>query len=191
MNRRSLVLSVGTDHHPFERAIAYIEDWTRSRGFDGDVFVQHGESRPATVGRNVSLVSREQMMDEYRRATAVVTQGGPGGILDVAAVGLRPIVIPRRPDLGEHVDGHQIEFARFMAEAGEVHLAEDESTLNGLLDRAMEDPEWLQQSPRLSPVDETAQKLEAVVDDVMSRPAGVIRLARLRRVGRSKATGQR
>jgi UDP-N-acetylglucosamine transferase subunit ALG13 len=58
-------------------------------------------------------------VDEFERmmeaATRVVTHGGPGTILQALALGRQPIVVPRDPRLGEHVDGHQQRFVAWLA----------------------------------------------------------------------------
>jgi len=50
------------------------------------------------------------------------TRGGPGSINDIRAAGLHPITVPRDPDRGEHVDGHQGRFLSRMAQDGLVDL---------------------------------------------------------------------
>ena len=69
-------------------------------------------------------------------ATAVVCHGGPGTIMGAREAGHVPIVVPRRSDLGEHVDDHQVRFATRVAAAGQVHLATDQPTFSSLLERA-------------------------------------------------------
>jgi UDP-N-acetylglucosamine transferase subunit ALG13 len=49
-------------------------------------------------------------------------------------------VVPRDQDLGEHVDGHQQRFSRWMAERGQVELAVDEEDLGRRIDAALADP---------------------------------------------------
>jgi UDP-N-acetylglucosamine transferase subunit ALG13 len=47
-----------------------------------------------------------------------VTHAGIGSVLLALAHGHRPIVMARRPELGEGVDDHQIRFARRLAAEG-------------------------------------------------------------------------
>ena len=47
--------------------------------------------------------------------------------------GHRPIVVPRRRHLGEHVDDHQLSLATRLARAGVVTLLEDTSALGALV----------------------------------------------------------
>ena len=76
-----------------------------------------------------------------RDAAAVVCHGGPGTIMLAVHEGRRPVVVPRTRSLGEHVDDHQVAFARRIASEGAIRLAETEEQFSSLLDEALERPE--------------------------------------------------
>jgi hypothetical protein len=63
----------------------------------------------------------------------VITHGGPGTISDAQRSGHRPIVFPRDPSRGEHVDDHQQRFAAWCAERDLVDLAREVDDLERLL----------------------------------------------------------
>ena len=44
------------------------------------------------------------------------THGGPSSFIEAMAAGKVPVVVPRRGDLGEHVNDHQADFMRIVAE---------------------------------------------------------------------------
>jgi UDP-N-acetylglucosamine transferase subunit ALG13 len=175
----SLVVSLGTDHHEFTRVVTWIENWVTAQDGAVDVFLQHGSTRPSPLAENAVIVPRDQLLDRYRGADMIVSQVGPGTILDANSVGRKPIVIPRNPDFGEHVDGHQILFGRFMAESGAAFIAEDEDELHAVMDRLRDEPALTRMTPRSSPADATAARLGEVVDAVLSRPVGFLRWRRL------------
>lgn len=105
--------------------------------------MQHGTAAPVEGIDNVEsdpFLSPERFHALLGKAAAVVCPGGPGGIMETRAAGLRPIVVPRRAHLGEHVDDHQVAFSRFMAEHDLVTLAEEMPDLDRALDRVMADP---------------------------------------------------
>ncbi len=58
-----------------------------------------------------------------------VCHAGVGSIVLARRYGLRPIVVPRKHELGEHVDDHQLELSRRLAQSGIVTLVEDERDL--------------------------------------------------------------
>jgi len=80
-------------------------------------------------------------------AAGIVSHGGPATIVQIRAAGKVPIVMPRDPALGEHVDDHQIRFARHLAARGEIVLAETITDLRTALDRLVSDPESFRLTP--------------------------------------------
>jgi UDP-N-acetylglucosamine transferase subunit ALG13 len=73
-------------------------------------------------------VSREELEAAVGSAAVVVCHGGAGIISSALAAGRRPIVVPRRAALGEHVDDHQYQLTRKLADWGLVVAVEDRLT---------------------------------------------------------------
>ncbi len=130
---------VGTDHHPFDSMIeamdAFATDHPQLR-----VFVQYGTSVAPRVAEGAALLDRADLDDLIAAADLIVSHGGPATITEIRSRGLLPIVMPRNPDLGEHVDGHQQRFARLMGASGFLRLATP-ADVGGILDEALADPE--------------------------------------------------
>lgn len=96
-------------------------------------FVQHGFT-PWPVDPSSSMTGTTMLgIDELTRlmdvADVVITHGGPGLIMEARAARHVPIVLPRDPDLGEHVDSHQMDFAARLRDEGTIRLV---STLGEL-----------------------------------------------------------
>ena len=134
-NSGLVLVVVGTDHHPFDRVVGWADEWAASHP-DVRVLVQYGTSRPPTTAEGHDLLPVGDLTALMSEATAVVCHGGPGTIMGAREAGHVPIVVPRRSDLGEHVDDHQVRFATRVAAAGQVHLATDQPTFSSLLERA-------------------------------------------------------
>jgi UDP-N-acetylglucosamine transferase subunit ALG13 len=133
-------VTVGTDHHRFDRLIDSIGHWgERNPGVR--IVVQHGNAHALDGVECSAFLTPERFRDLLTSAAAVVCPGGPGAIMETRAAGLRPIVMPRRGDLGEHVDNHQLAFSRFLAEHDLVTLAEEDADLSRALDRVLESPD--------------------------------------------------
>ncbi|MDQ3891184.1 MAG: glycosyl transferase family 28 [Actinomycetota bacterium] len=130
--------AVGTDHHPFDRLVAWLDRWLALTGADAhSCFVQAGTSRPPERARSRAYLRHDEMEEAVRGATAVVTHAGPGTIMLCRYLGKTPIVVPRLQRLGEHVDDHQVLFARRLAAAGEIEIAETRTQFFALLDEAV------------------------------------------------------
>jgi UDP-N-acetylglucosamine transferase subunit ALG13 len=132
-----VMLVVGTDHHPFDRAVAWVDDWGAANADRARVVIQYGTSRPPVHAEGHDLLPVAELETLMAEAVAVVCHGGPGTIMGAREAGVVPICIPRRSGLGEHVDDHQVRFASRVAEAGQVHLASTADELATLLDRAL------------------------------------------------------
>jgi UDP-N-acetylglucosamine transferase subunit ALG13 len=145
-NARPVVLvTVGTNHHPFDRLVRWVDGWLDAVGGPGAPLryrMQNGTSAPPSSGAAVwqPYPAFEALQAAMREAAAVVCHGGPGTILGARHVGAVPIVVPRRQVLGEHVDDHQVAFSRRLAAGGGVFLAEIKADLYALLDRVATDP---------------------------------------------------
>jgi UDP-N-acetylglucosamine transferase subunit ALG13 len=126
-----VVVSVGTDHHPFGRML----EWISAAGeqLDLDVFVQRGATPPRPGLETADYVAADELADLMRGADAVVCHGGPGTISLAQSVGRRPIVVARDPSLGEHVDDHQMRYTARLAADGQIDTAQTLDELVALL----------------------------------------------------------
>ena len=138
-------VTVGTDHHPFGRLVRWIDTWASER--DARVIAQYGTAAPPQHVDGSALLRAEELTRLMARASVVVCHGGPGTIAAARDAGHVPIVVPRRPDLGEHVDDHQLRFVARLAAAGAVHAPSTEAELRELLDRATLDPSGFRRPP--------------------------------------------
>lgn len=114
--RRILVL-VGTDMHPFIRICEWADRWASLHQED-HILVQHGYTNPPEIARGVGILTPDALAEAISDAQVVITHGGPGTIAAVRAAGIIPVIVPRDPELGEHVDSHQLRFAAWAGEHG-------------------------------------------------------------------------
>ena len=142
MNAPLVMLVVGTDHHPFDRAVRWVDAWA-ARNPQVRVLVQYGSARPPVHATGRQLIPHRELQELTASALAVVTHGGPASIMEISRRGRYPLVLPRDPALGEHIDGHQMRFARSMAGAGLYLLCDTEQELHARLDAALADPATL------------------------------------------------
>jgi UDP-N-acetylglucosamine transferase subunit ALG13 len=186
-----VVVTVGTDHHPFDRIIGWINDWLDAhpqqvRGF----FVQSGAASvvPACPGSRFLDVGRlDAVLDE---ADVIVCHGGPASIAAAWARGLLPIVVPRRPQLGEHVDDHQVRFCLKLAELGRVWLAQTPAEFASKLAEAARDPARLRADVPAADVDAAVERFGELVEELVGRPRRRLPLwHRSRRVPHRPVTG--
>ena len=112
---------------------------------------------------------RTDLLELLRAADLVVTQGGPGGIMDSRECGTVPIVVPRLARLHEVVDDHQVAFARQLARGGRLVVAESEAELHAALDRAVSEPAALLVGDSASDVSQAVARFAEVVEQLLAR----------------------
>lgn len=61
------------------------------------------------------LIPYQQMVKNVADARIVITHGGPASFIMPLQIGKTPIVVPRQHQFNEHVNDHQVEFARNVA----------------------------------------------------------------------------
>jgi UDP-N-acetylglucosamine transferase subunit ALG13 len=124
-----IFVTVGTHHDPFERLLGALGELDGS-----ELVVQYGPGAPPPgVARAEAFLPFEQMVEYFREAEKVITHAGVGSILGARREGHTPLVVPRRHDLGEHVDEHQAELTRALAARGSVLALWDVAELPRLL----------------------------------------------------------
>ncbi|WP_304451869.1 glycosyltransferase [Nocardiopsis sp. YSL2] len=159
-----VVVSLGTDHHSFDRLVRWMDDYARRhRGLR--VLVQHGHSTPPRKADGTPFVPGEELGELMRRARVVVTHGGPGTILQARGTGHLPIVVPRDPELDEHVDDHQLLFVQRLEDTERVRSCTTPQQLAGLIDRALASPDEFRVSEdRQDGPDRAALRAGALID---------------------------
>jgi UDP-N-acetylglucosamine transferase subunit ALG13 len=170
-----LLVTVGTDHHPFDRLVRWVDGWLGSaegRAAGLRCLMQTGTSAPprsqAGAAQWQAYLEFEALQAAMRDAAAVVCHGGPGTILGARHMGAVPIVVPRQHRLGEHVDDHQVAFSRRLAAEGSVFLAESEADLRGLLERVAVEPAAFRASAEHRGTAAAVRVFERLVDDLVA-----------------------
>jgi UDP-N-acetylglucosamine transferase subunit ALG13 len=165
-----VVVTVGTDHHRFDRLLRWMEHWFAEQTDDVRVVAQTGTALPSDAFPCQAYLAPAELDEAVTLATAVVSHGGPATIMGIRARGLLPIVVPRDPSLDEHVDDHQQRFGRWLSARGEVALATTEAELHGRLDAALADPSAfrLPEGP-VDPRADAVARFGVLVDELLGR----------------------
>jgi UDP-N-acetylglucosamine--N-acetylmuramyl-(pentapeptide) pyrophosphoryl-undecaprenol N-acetylglucosamine transferase len=112
-------VAVGTRREPFDRLLETVDDAVGAGLLPGPVIAQSGHSTYAPRHfEPVPWLTPDQVEDAARHARYVVCHSGSGIIGAALRNGHRPLVLPRLRCNGEHVDDHQLQIARKLAEMG-------------------------------------------------------------------------
>lgn len=122
-----IFVTVGTHEQPFNRLVQEIDNLKRDGVITEDVIIQTGYStyQPKFCQWD-KLIPYKQMIKNVEDARIVITHGGPASFIMPLQMGKTPIVVPRQKKFDEHVNDHQVEFARNVAQRmGTIILVED------------------------------------------------------------------
>ena len=162
-----ILAAVGTDHHPFDRFVTWLDTWQQHNA-ECEVFIQRGTTKLVPHARSAQWLEPGELDAMMHRADAIVCHGGPSTIMEARQAGVVPVVIPRNPAMGEHVDEHQMRFSAFMAGKGAIQVAHDESELSQQLKGVVH---GTAERVVTGTPPETLTRISAIVDDLMRRPA--------------------
>lgn len=134
-----VVVAVGTDHHPFDRLVGWVDRWAAAHP-DTRVLIQRGSSVAPANCESSELLAHGELCELFAMAAVVVSHGGPSTVMDARMAGRKPIVVARDPSHGEHVDDHQMRFADHLDLHEVALVVDDEADLHQALDEALADP---------------------------------------------------
>ncbi len=119
----------------FDRMIRAVDHWAKDAGRT-DVFAQIGpaEYQPEHIDF-VGFLEPPQFAERAQAADVIVAHAGMGSIITALTMGKPILVMPRRGDLRETRNDHQIATARRLSELGKVAVAMDERELTEQLGR--------------------------------------------------------
>ena len=114
---------------PFDRLVRTVEQWAKETGRE-DVFAQIGPTEwvPEHVKWTRFLTS-EEFFEKFAAADTVVAHAGMGTILSALQRKKSILVMPRRGDLRETRNDHQVATAKRLHDLGKIEVALDEKEL--------------------------------------------------------------
>lgn len=128
-----IFVTVGTHEQPFNRLVRAVDDLKADGTIPADerVFIQTGFSTYEPQHCEwAKLLPYEDMQSYIQKARIVITHGGPSSFLAPLQLGKIPIVMPRHVEYGEHVNNHQVEFAKDVAKRfGNIIVVDDKTEL--------------------------------------------------------------
>ena len=133
-----IFVTVGTHEQQFDRLVRAVDGLVADGTLAEPVFVQTGycDYKPEHCDWS-RFVSATEMAECMGEANVVVTHGGPSSFIEAMAAGKVPVVVPRRAEFDEHINNHQVNFVREVAERkGGIVPVYDVSTLGSAIAKA-------------------------------------------------------
>jgi len=130
-----IFVTVGTHEQPFNRLVEYIDQLKENGTISEEVIIQTGFStyEPKHC-RWQKLYPYQEMTRLVQEARIVITHGGPSSFIMPLQIGKIPVVVPRQKQYDEHVNDHQLAFAKALAERqGNLLVVEEIRDLENIL----------------------------------------------------------
>lgn len=130
-----IFVTVGTHEQQFDRLIEKIDKLIEVECIKEEVIIQSGFS--TYICKNCKcekIIPYSEMINNIKKARIVITHGGPATFIMPLQVGKIPIVVPRQKQYNEHINDHQIDFAKLVKERqGNIILVEDIEELEKII----------------------------------------------------------
>lgn len=122
-----IFVTVGTHEQPFNRLVKYIDKLKEKGVIEEDVIIQTGFSTyEPQFCTSSKLFPYQVMLKNVADARIVITHGGPSSFIMPLQVGKIPIIVPRQKQYDEHVNNHQVDFSKAVAERqGNIIVVEE------------------------------------------------------------------
>ena len=112
-----IFVTVGTHEQPFNRLIECIDNLKRDDIISEEVIMQIGFSTyEPKYCKWSKMLPYKAMVNNVAKARIVITHGGPASFIMPLQIGKIPIVVPRQKQYDEHVNDHQVDFTKAVAE---------------------------------------------------------------------------
>lgn len=132
-----IFVTVGTHEQQFNRLVQCVDELREKQVITEDVVIQAGFStyEPKSCGWS-NFYPYQRMLEYVKEARIVITHGGPASFIMPLQVGKIPIVVPRKKEFSEHINDHQVNFCRTVAERqGNILVVENISKLSETIAR--------------------------------------------------------
>lgn len=150
-----ITVTLGTIPYSFNRSIVWLKALLDSGVIDEPVFIQYGNSDVSAL-LNHPLVTAEAVVPQAKlkamvdSSRLVISHAGQGSTRLLAAAQVHFVLLPRLAQHGEHVDDHQLMFARSVASRGVHHCTTFEALEQAILNPPGLCPPNLFSGPKLT-----------------------------------------
>ncbi len=130
----------GTEAFPFNRLIMELDRLKENKIIDQPVHIQLGSC--TYIPKNCSWeqwLPFDKMCENIKNSDMVIAHAGAGTTLLCLDLGKTPIIVTRQKKYSEHLDDHQIAFARMMENLGYVQAAYDITELENCVNLLLTD----------------------------------------------------
>ena len=128
-----IFVTAGTTNFPFKRLEEIVLDIGKEVT-DEQIIFQISQSTLASYTQNIKIkefIKPGKFNDYLMRADYILSHAGYATVMKSLRFGRRiPVVLPRKKKYGEHVNDHQVNFAKYMQKKGLISLWDSDSNIS-------------------------------------------------------------
>lgn len=118
-----IFMTLGTVSFQFDRAVNWLSVLLENDVISEPIFLQYGSSDPSRLlGHPLvtlePIINARQITELVENSRLIISHGGQGSTRMLAAVGCSFILLPRLKKYDEHIDNHQLLFAKAVENFG-------------------------------------------------------------------------
>lgn len=130
MCEKMIFVTLGSQKNQFNRLLKALDTQIKEGLIEDEIFAQTGYSGYEPENYAFShFLDHDDFERKQQAADLVITHGGTGAIMGALKKGKKVIAVPRKFELGEHNDGHQIQVVSQLAQSGLIACCEDTDRL--------------------------------------------------------------
>lgn len=128
----------GTEAFPFNRLMAELDRLKETGQIKDEIFIQSGSCtfEPQRC-KSVTWLPFDAMCENIKKADMVIAHAGAGTTLLCLELGKTPIIVTRQKRFDEHLDDHQVPFAKMMEKLDYAFVAYDVSEIYNCVEKLL------------------------------------------------------
>ena len=116
-----IFVTVGTHEQGMDRLFLELDNLIENGHIKDEIFAQIGYcDYVPKYFQSKKMIGYDEMDEWVKASDIIITHGGPGSIFHPLQYNKIPIVVPRNSEFNEHVDNHQMLFAKRLDEGSRI-----------------------------------------------------------------------
>lgn len=164
----STFVSIGNALQPFSRLLDAV--CSVANDLPQPVVVQYGNTPfQCSECQGIDFVEMSKFQTYVKESELVILHAGAGSIINAVRLGKTPVILPRKAELGEHIDNHQLEFSQELRKVNKAVIIDNAGSVLTAAKKAIEI-----QNKKSIDSDNTQPKLVKLVGDLLDNYSTVL-----------------
>jgi UDP-N-acetylglucosamine transferase subunit ALG13 len=166
----STFVSIGNALQPFPRLLDAV--CSVANDLPQPVIVQYGNTPfQCSYCQGIDFMEMSEFQSHIKESELVILHAGAGSLINAIQLGKTPVVLPRKAELSEHIDNHQVEFSQELSKSNKAIVVDSVDNILSATKRAIEI-----QNGKLVKDNNTKPKMVKIVSDLLDNYSTVLHI---------------